>query len=160
MLAGIYLDLLYGEGSFNISFRRKSDYKISWQPVLSFNVSQRDVTVLSMMKQYFQCGIIKRRKDGLYSFDVTTPSVLEEIIIPFFKKYPLFSESKKQNFLLFEKAVRLMSCKRHLAKEGLLELIEIRELINVGKGRKRKYNKENILLESSETIRQLSHDVG
>jgi hypothetical protein len=142
-----------GEGSFNISFRKKSDYKISWQPVLSFNVSQRDITVLQMMKQYFQCGIIKRRKDGLYSFDVTTPKVLGEIILPFFHKYPFFSESKKKNFSIFEKAVQLMVNKRHLEYKGLLELIDLRELINEGKGRKRKYTKANMLLESPETIR-------
>ena len=142
-----------GEGSFNISFRKKADYKISWQPVLSFNVSQRDITVLQMMKQYFQCGIIKRRKDGLYSFDVTTPKVLEEIIVPFFHKYPLFSENKMKNFLIFEKAVQLMVEKRHLAQKGLIELIDLRELINEGKGRKRKYTKANMLLESPETIR-------
>lgn len=116
-------------------------------------MSQRDITVLQMMERYFRCGIIKRRRDGLYSYDVTTPSVLESIIVPFFHKYPLFSESKKKNFLLFEKAVRLMSAKRHLTRQGLLELIDIRELINQGKGRKRKYTKANILLVSPETIR-------
>lgn len=142
-----------GEGSFNISFRKKSDYKISWQPVLSFNVSQRDITVLQLMKQYFQCGIIKQRRDGLYSFDVTTPFVLQSIIVPFFHKYPLFSENKEKNFLIFEKAVELMTQKRHLTPQGLFELIELRETINEGKGRKRKYTKENILLESSETTR-------
>lgn len=142
-----------GEGSFNISFRKKSDYKISWQPVLSFNVSQRDITVLQIMKQYFQCGIIKRRKDGLYSYDVTTPFALQSVIIPFFLKYSLFSIDKKKNFFIFKKAVELMAKKRHLSKEGLLELIDLREVINHGKGRKRKYTRENILLESPETIR-------
>lgn len=106
-----------------------------------------------MMKRYFRCGIIKRRRDGLYSYDVTAPAVLESIIISFFRKYPFFSESKKKNFLLFEKAVRLMAAKRHLTRPGLLELVDLRELINQGKGRKRKYTKENILLAPSETKR-------
>ena len=39
-----------GEGSFNISLRNKSDYKNNWQVVLSFNVSQKDKTILSMLK--------------------------------------------------------------------------------------------------------------
>lgn len=142
-----------GEGSFNISFRKKSDYKIRWQPVLSFNVSQRDITVLNLMKQYFQCGIIKRRKDGLYSYDVTNPLALQSIIIPFFIKYPIISKDKNFNFLIFVKAVELMVNKRHLTPSGLLELIDLRERINLGKGRKRKYTKENIILESSETTR-------
>lgn len=142
-----------GEGSFNISFRKKSDYKISWQPVLSFNVSQRDRTVLDLMKQSFQCGIIKQRRDGLFSYDVTTPSVLQSIIVPFFHTFPLQSQDKMKNFLIFEKAVELMSQKRHLTQQGLIDLVALRETINEGKGRKRKYTKDNILLESSETTR-------
>ena len=67
-----------GEGSFNISLRKKTDYKIKWQPVLSFNVSQRERTILALMKRYFGCGIIKRRKDGLYSYDVTNPKAIQE----------------------------------------------------------------------------------
>ena len=34
-----------GEGSFNVSLRRKADYKVNWQVVLSFNVSQKDLDV-------------------------------------------------------------------------------------------------------------------
>lgn len=140
-----------GEGSFNISFRQKSDYRTGWQPVLSFNVSQKDITVLLLMKQQLKCGIIKQRQDGLYSFDVTTPKDLYSIIIPFFEKYPLFSKNKAINFQLFTQAVKLMFQKQHLTSLGLSELINIREKINAGKGRKRKYTKENMLLESSET---------
>ena len=35
-----------GEGSFNVSLRKKSDYKVNWQVVLSFNVSQKDPPIL------------------------------------------------------------------------------------------------------------------
>ena len=142
-----------GEGSFNISFRKKVDYKIRWQPVLSFNVSQWDKTLLELMKHYFGCGIIKQRRDGLYSYDVTNPQVLEHIIVPFFQKYTFFSSSKRKNFELFRLAVKLMYEKRHLTEIGLKELIELRERINEGKGRKRKYTKDTILLGSPETIR-------
>ncbi len=83
-----------GEGSFNISLRKKEDYKIGWQPVLSFNVSQRERKILDLMKQYFGCGIIKRRKDGLHSYDVTTPKDLETKIIPFFNQYYFLCDRK------------------------------------------------------------------
>lgn len=142
-----------GEGSFNISFRKKSDYRIGWQPVLSFNVSQRERTILALMKRHFGCGIIKSRKDGVHSYDVTNPRALQENIIPFFEKYHFLSQRKKYNFSLFKKAVKLMAEKRHLQPEGLKELVNIREKINPGAGRTRKYSKQDILLESSETIR-------
>jgi len=35
-----------GEGSFNVSLRKKTDYKVSWQVVMSFNVSQKDPSIL------------------------------------------------------------------------------------------------------------------
>lgn len=145
-----------GEGSFNISLRKKNDYRIGWQPVLSFNVSQREVTVLKLMKKYFQCGIIKRRKDDLHSYDVTTPDELLTRIIPFFEHYQFIAQRKKDNFNLFKQAVILMSQKRHLQLDGFKELLEIREKINQGKGRTRKYTKEKVLqlIVSSETIRQ------
>ena len=142
-----------GEGSFNVSLRKKSDYRVGWQPVLSFNVSQRERTILALMKQHLRCGIIKKRKDGLHSYDVTNPSAIQETIIPFFKKYSFLSASKKKNFMIFQKIVRLMADKRHLNPEGFKELLLLRKELNKGKGRTRKYTMEHVL-ESSETIRQ------
>lgn len=143
-----------GEGSFNISLRKKTDYRVGWQPVLSFNVSQREKTVLVLMKHYFNCGIIKRRKDGLYSFDVTNPQAITGIIIPFFKRHYFLSKEKQKNFLIFCKITNLMAEKHHLQKNGFRKLLNLRERLNVGKGRKRKYTIQDINLESSETIRQ------
>ena len=142
-----------GEGSFNVSLRKKSDYRVGWQPVLSFNVSQREKTILTLMKRHFGCGIIKKRKDGLHSYDVTNPKAIQEIIIPFFEKYRFLSANKKKNFSLFKRIVKLMAEKKHLEPKGFRELLEIRKKLNKGKGRTRKYTLENVL-ESSETIRQ------
>src|ERR1035437_7255972 len=88
-----------GEGSFNVSLRRKVDYKVNWQVVMSFNVSQKDPTLLLMLKEQLGCGIIKVRKiDNLYSFDVTNPQDIIQKVISYFQKYPVQSESKKKNF--------------------------------------------------------------
>ena len=75
-----------GEGSFNVSLRRKADYKVNWQVVMSFNVSQKDPTILYILKDQLQCGIIKvRKRDGLHSFDTTNPEDLIKRIIPYFQ---------------------------------------------------------------------------
>lgn len=142
-----------GEGSFNVSLRKKTDYRVGWQPVLSFNISQREKTVLELIKKYFDCGIIKKRKDGLYSYDVTNPQAITGIIIPFFKQYYFFSKEKQKNFLIFCKITKLMAEKQHLHRKGFKKLLLLREKINIGKGRKRKYSINDINLESSETIR-------
>ena len=129
-----------GEGSFNISLRRKADYKVHWQVVMSFNVSQKDPTMLYILKQELECGIIKIRKiDNLYSFDVTNPQEIIQKVIPYFQKYSVQSISKKKNFFLFCAVAQLMERGEHRNMIGLRKILEFREKINEGKGRKRKY---------------------
>ena len=151
-----------GEGSFNVSFRQKSDYSLKWQPVLSFNVSQRDRTNLLTLQEILGCGIIKKRQDGVYSLDVTTPAHAILKVIPFFKRFPLRSE-KAKNFMIFCEIAALMNKGSHKTIKGLKTIANLRETLNVGKGRKRKYSAEDIfnsfLEKSSETIRQ-AHESG
>lgn len=145
-----------GEGSFNISLRQKADYKIGWQVVMSFNVSQKDPTVLYLLKEQLGCGIIKIRKyDGLYSFDVTNPFDIVSKIIPYFQKYGIFSDSKYRNFIIFCKVANLMEEGKHRTLPGLKKILRLREKINKGKGRTRKYGIKDVFPdeESPETIR-------
>ncbi len=147
-----------GEGSFNISLRRKADYKVNWQVVMSFNVSQKDRSILDILKNILGCGIVKvRKKDGLHSYDVTNPQDIIQKVIPFFQKYPVLSESKKKNFAIFCEVASYMEKGEHRNIEGLRKILILREKINEGKGRTRKYTITDIfpLRESSETTRQL-----
>lgn len=144
-----------GEGSFNISLRRKADYKVSWQVVMSFNVSQKDPTILYLLQKELGCGIIKVRKiDNLYSFDVTNPGDIIQKVIPYFLKYPVLSDSKKKNFAIFCAIAQLMEKGEHRNLIGLRKILELRETINEGAGRKRKYEIRHVFptQESSETI--------
>lgn len=158
-LLGSYIaGFVDGEGSFNVSLRKSPDYKLGWQPVLSFNVSQKHIDILLIVKDIFMCGIIKRRKcDGLYSFDVTNPREIITKVIPFFEKNRLLSFNKRSSFELFRKIAILMSNKEHLNTKGLLEILKLREDLNPGAGRKRKYSLLSVFpLQSSQTIRQAS----
>jgi len=146
-----------GEGSFNVSLRRKVDYKTTWQVVMSFNVSQKDPTILKLLQLRLGCGIIKTRKlDDLHSFDVTRPIDITQKVIPFFEKYPVLSDSKRRNFAIFCEIAKLMQNNQHKNLVGLRKILELREKINEGKGRTRKYGITDIfpLQESSETTRQ------
>ena len=146
-----------GEGSFNVSLRRKADYKVNWQVVLSFNVSQKDPTILYELQEQLHCGIIKvRKRDGLHSFDATNPKDITKHVIPYFQRYSVLSESKKRNFAIFCKITNLMEKGEHRTRSGLKKILLLREKINEGKGRTRKYGIYDVfpLQESSETIRQ------
>ena len=130
-----------GEGSFNVSLRRKADYKVSWQVVMSFNVSQKDPTILKIIQKRLSCGIIKvRKRDGLFSYDATNPADIIHKVIPFFERYPVLSVSKVKNFSIFCQIARLMEKGAHRNPDGLRKILKLRETINEGKGRKRKYS--------------------
>jgi hypothetical protein len=49
-----------GEGSFNISFRPRGDYRQPWKISLCFNVSQRDPTVLTLLQERLRCGTMRQ----------------------------------------------------------------------------------------------------
>lgn len=129
-----------GEGSFSISLRKRKDHREGWQPVLIFNVAQRDKTVLALFKRHLGCGRLQERKDGVWYFVVSNYPSIEERVIPFFKRFQFLSSSKKHNFSVFRQASKIMSERRHLTKDGMNELVQLREAINPGRGRKRKYS--------------------
>ena len=133
-----------GEGSFNVSLRKRPDHTMGWQVVLTFNVSQKESYILSQFKKHFGCGrIVRRKRDGLFMYVVDNPISLQEKVIPFFKKYGFLSQTKKYNFSVFCQIAELVFSKAHLNSDGFKKIIELREKLNIGRGRKRKYNQED-----------------
>jgi hypothetical protein len=134
-----------GEGSFNVSLRKRDDHTIGWQVVLTFNVSQKESYILSQIKKALKCGRINQRKDGLYMYVVSNPKAIKEKVIPFFKRFRFLSQNKKKNFSIFCQITDLVFKKKHLTKNGLTKIVDLREKLNEGKGRKRKYTKNKVL---------------
>ena len=144
-----------GEGSFNVSFRPRQDYSIPWKVSLSFNVSQKDRVILALFKRHLGCGTLRGRPDGVWYYEVTNINSIVENVIPFFERFPFLSAKKKRDFAKFKQIVALMQRGAHLTKDGIHEILEIRERMN--DGGKRRYAHADILtslLESSETTRQ------
>lgn len=133
-----------GEGSFNVSLRKRIDYRVEWQVVLTFNVSQRDITNLVLLKRYLGCGRLQHRKDGVHYFVVGNYKSVIEKVIPFFTKFYFFSSSKKKNFSIFKEIAKSVEAEEHLNPEGFKRILDLRENLNEGRGRKRKYNQKDI----------------
>lgn len=141
---GFYLSgFADGEGSFNISLINRSDYKNKWKVVVAFNISQKDNTVPLLFKKILKCGTIRYRKDGVCYYEVTSIKDIKNIIIPFFKKFPILSEEKRLKFGYFLEISKIVYYKKHLNKEGMKKLLSLRDLIKVK--RKRKYSNREIL---------------
>jgi hypothetical protein len=146
-----------GEGSFNVSFRQREDYRLPWKISLCFNISQRDKVIVALFKRYLKCGTLRQRRDGTWYYEVNNLNAISENVIPFFKKFGFLSAKKKRDFSKFKKIAYLLKERKHLTKEGIREILEIRREMN--DGGKRKYSEKEILekfsnRESPETIRQ------
>lgn len=133
-----------GEGSFNVSLRKK-DYGAGWQISPSFNVLQKDKTILPLFKRWLGCGTLRTRSDGVIYYEVTNLESLKERVIPFFRKFTFFSSSKKTNFRIFRQIVEMMGSGEHLSEEGMKRILLLREELNTGHGRKRKYDINDVL---------------
>lgn len=144
-----------GEGSFNVSLKKRKDYQGQWKITASFNVSQRDRVILALIKNILGCGTLRERSDGVVYYEVTNIKSLRERIIPFFKRFQFLSANKKRNFSIFKKIVEMMAYNEHLTRDGLRKVLQLREILNEGRGRKRKYQLSDVYKEgSSETIRK------
>ena len=144
-----------GEGSFNVSFRPRQDYKQPWKVSLCFNVSQKEKAILALFKRHLACGTLRARPDSIWYFEVNNFNSIWENVIPFFKKHPFLSARKKMNFMKFCQIAEMMRNGDHLGEKGIRRILEIRRDMN--EGGKRKYSEKEILTklrESSETIRQ------
>ena len=146
-----------GEGSFNVSFRPRKDYKLPWKVSLCFNISQRDKVILALFKRHLKCGTLRQRHDGVWYYDVNNLNAINENVVPFFKRFGFLSAKKKRDFSKFVQIAELMNAGEHLTRSGIERIILIRRKMN--DGGKRRYSEEDILSrfeESSETTRQAS----
>lgn len=132
-----------GEGSFNVSLRKREDHTLGWQVKMTFNVSQRDKTVLTLLKRHLGCGSLWERQDGVWYYSVYNPQSIYERVVPFFNRFGFLSSVKKTNFSIFKKIVALTVVNAHLTPEGLAQVVLLRERLNEGRGRKRKYTIED-----------------
>lgn len=147
-----------GEGSFNVSLRKKYDYRMEWQVVLTFNVSQRDITNLFLLKRYIGCGRLQHRPDGVHYYVAMNNQCILERVIPFFDEFSFLSSSKKKNFSLFRRIAKLVGEGGHLVPDGFQEIVALREKLNEGRGRKRKYNQEDITINHQRFLRDYTPD--
>ena len=134
-----------GEGSFNVSFRKRKNYKLPWKISLCFNVSQKDKVILSLYKRRLQCGTLRARSDGVWYYEVNNLRAINDNVIPFFNRYGFLSAKKKRDFAKFKKIAALLTEKEHLHIDGVRKILAIRRDMNDGGALRRKYSDDDIL---------------
>jgi LAGLIDADG endonuclease len=125
-----------GEGSFNTNFRIREDYLLGWKITPVFNISQKERTILALIKRYLQCGTIRPRNDGVWVYEVENRTALHERIVPFFKKFPFLSEKKKKDFRRFQQILDILKRHQSLTYTDIEEILELLDDIESKASRK------------------------
>lgn len=143
-----------GEGSLNVSFKKREDYKCGWKITPVFNITQKEESILARIKQFFGCGTLRDRKDGVWYYEVENQVMLRTRILPFFQMYSFRTQKKLSNLTSFIQICDILDDSNWATKANITRILEIRENMHVLK--KRKYTQEFILsnIKSSETICQ------
>lgn len=135
MLSSDYIvGLTDGEGSFCVFIRRPE--KITWNTRVEchFYIKMRDdeLPLLEKVKSFFGCGRISFQKEyrknqkNNYRYQVSNVRDLNKTIIPFFRKRTLFSTSRKNDFLLFCKILRLVNSGKQRTSNGLKRIQQLK----------------------------------
>ena len=125
-----------GEGSFQVKIKKSATHKLKEKVTVEFNISQhsRDKNLINYFKNYLDCGninISKTRPSEVY-FSITKLEDILYKIIPFFKKHPIVGV-KALDFADFCKVADMMRDNKHLSKEGLEKIKQIKAGMNTGR---------------------------
>lgn len=122
-----------GEGCFTVSFRFLSKLKTGIEVRPSFSLAQKkslkNYRLLKNIRDTFGVGAIRDDKKGCYKYETRSLTDIKEKIIPFFKRYPLYTD-KQESFQLFKEICSRMEKKEHLTKKGLKEILTLSKTLN------------------------------
>jgi hypothetical protein len=143
--SGWLCGMVDGEGCFCVSFNLKKSMPCGIEVRPSFSISQKSHSLNSVefIKEQFQCGGIRySKKDGTYKYETRSIDDIKLKILPFFRKYSLYTK-KQEDFILFDEICQLILSGQHLNSKGLKEILIKSYKLN-GSG-KRKYSLEYLL---------------
>jgi len=136
--ANYIIGLVDGEGSFtayvkNPDSTKKVKRRTKVEPRFFLKLIAKDKKILYELKKYFRCGNVYFQKDkranhqDCYRYDVSNRKDLQNIIIPFFKKNSLRLRSKKSDFEIFCRIMKMVMNNDHLQESGLRKIFNLKQ---------------------------------
>ena len=127
-----------GEGCFYVNKSNLESYTSGVRIQLHFHLKLRecDKGILEKIKDTLDCGGVYFQKEKrlnhtqCYRYTVASQQDIFDKIIPFFKNNPLRTVSKQKSFELFCKIAELIKMKKHLTREGIEEIISLKQAMN------------------------------
>uniref|UniRef100_UPI0023D80921 hypothetical protein n=1 Tax=Gonatophragmium mori TaxID=2966219 RepID=UPI0023D80921 len=126
--------LIDAEGSFSLVMSKNISRKLGWRTDIKFQIGLhiRDLDLLYKIQQYLgrigSIHIYESTNRVIYSIDSIKDLIKLSIHID---SYPLLTQ-KYADYLLFKKAIDLISNKSHFTIEGLYKLVNIKASMNKG----------------------------
>jgi len=123
-----------GEGCFHVGINAHPEMTAGFQVLPEFTVVQheRDVQLLHALKDFFDCGVVRRNHEDRMAFRVRGKEHLLTRIVPFFLKHPLKSK-KHLDFLKFRRILLMMESGEHLKPAGIVEISKLAGEMNRGR---------------------------
>ena len=127
-----------GEGCFYVNVGKSSRYRAGYRIQLHFHLKMqdRDKELLEKIRNTIGCGEVYFQKEQrvnhcqCYRYTVSAERDIQEIVIPFFKRYPLQSASKSASFDIFCQVASLIKGRKHLVLEGVEQIRELKSRMN------------------------------
>ncbi len=131
-----------GEGCFTVSIIKNSTTKFNKQIFPEFVITQggKSLEALKEVQKFFKGGsiVLNKRHDNhrvdLYKFCVRSVTELHDKIIPFFRQFPLRT-SKRKDFVIFSRIIKMMHKKKHLSQNGFQKVLALAGKMNRQKSR-------------------------
>jgi LAGLIDADG endonuclease len=121
-----------GEGCFTVSISPRPALRVGWEVRPSLSVSQNGdrSEVLLMIQRHFGCGTLRPdRSDRTLKWEVRSLPLLNAVVVPHFRRYPLQS-GKRRDFELFADICERMTRGEHRSAVGLPEIVRLAAEMN------------------------------
>lgn len=131
--AGWIVGFVDGEGCFHVGINPHSEMTMGFQVLPEFTVVQhkRDLELLSELKVFFGCGVVRTNNGDRWAYRVRGIKDLNDIIIPFFSQHQLRSR-KRLDFELFKQILELVKLGDHLKRDGIDQIRFLASQMNRG----------------------------
>ena len=134
--AGWVTGFVDGEGCFHVGIAVHPGMRMHCQVLPEFTVVQheRDVQLLQALREFFDCGVVRKNHGDRAAYRVRRRSDLLWTIVPFFVEHPLQSR-KRGDFELFRCVLEMMELDVHLTRSGVERIRALAAQMNRGRSR-------------------------
>ena len=127
-----------GEGCFYVNMGKYPEYRAGIRVQMHFHIKmqEKDRDLLEKVRNTLDCGAVYFQKEQranhtqCYRYTVSSYEDIFKKIVPFFRRHPLQSASKRKSFEIFCQIAVLFKKGKHLTKSGIEKIRKLKLRMN------------------------------